>query len=332
MGTKLALLRVATVSLLMALSACGYGPASSTSGNPIPWVATKAGPPPTAQSPTPSTVNLPACSAQELGARLGPASAGAGTTYRQIVVSNLGTNECQLAGTPAIEVFDMMGSRVPAPVSSIVQPPITGSVALVPGVAAGPEASPATQGQALLVLAWPSNMCLTRDIASASIGLPNTQGNLTVGLRIPTSSDGGCVSPQLSVSAFSSPTVVSPPNQTPDLTVAYNVPSSVVAGQTLTYSITLTNVSGRTISFGTCPGYTEALKQAQVAARYVLNCGPVGSLQTGVGVTFAMEFPIPAASAGSERSGDPDVLTWVLDPPLLSVNATGPARVLVTAG
>jgi hypothetical protein len=81
------------------------------------------------------------------------------------------------------------------------------------------------------------------------------------------------------------------------------VPDKIVAGTTLHYEVTITNDSGATISFDTCPAYDEGFTP-DVMVSYLLNCGPVGRLEAGASATFAMEFtirPSPKAPTGQQK-------------------------------
>ena len=81
------------------------------------------------------------------------------------------------------------------------------------------------------------------------------------------------------------------------------VPDTLVAGQTLRYTVTITNESGAPMSFDTCPTYDEGFAPDGMVS-YLLNCGPLGRLTTGASATFAMEFtvrPWPKAPAGRQE-------------------------------
>ena len=81
------------------------------------------------------------------------------------------------------------------------------------------------------------------------------------------------------------------------------VPDVLVAGQTLRYQVTITNESGASLSFETCPAFEEGFTP-DLMDSYLLNCGPVGRLDAGASTTFAMEFtvrPSPKAPIGPQK-------------------------------
>jgi hypothetical protein len=106
------------------------------------------------------------------------------------------------------------------------------------------------------------------------------------------------------------------------LPVAVTLPElpSVSAGETLEYTVTLTNITpfGKTLNLAAfCPTYTERLflpgAGAAIETQLALNCGPAGVLQPNALATFAMRLPIPTDATPGTAS-----LTWQL-------GARGPA-------
>jgi len=99
-------------------------------------------------------------------------------------------------------------------------------------------------------------------------------------------------------------------------------PPSVIAakpGTWLSYTVVLKNVSDRIYTFGRrCPAYTESWRGEESEARaYVLNCHPVGSIDPGQSVPFAMRIYVP-------RSKRPDdVFSWTLSPHTYNAPTTG---------
>lgn len=111
-------------------------------------------------------------------------------------------------------------------------------------------------------------------------------------------------------------------------------PSHAVAGETLVYHVTLSNVSARTVQLDPCPYYVEWLGGRPVASSspppgqppgkpwsgdvtyagvakesYSLHCAPVGAIPVGGSVTFEMRLHVPADALG------PDTLRWSLGGP-----------------
>jgi hypothetical protein len=65
---------------------------------------------------------------------LGPSDNGAGQVYAPIVVRNIGTRTCNIAGYPGVSLLDAAGTQIGAPASREVLP--TATVSLAPGAAA----------------------------------------------------------------------------------------------------------------------------------------------------------------------------------------------------
>lgn len=94
------------------------------------------------------------------------------------------------------------------------------------------------------------------------------------------------------------------------------------AGRWLTYTVVLKNHSNATFRFGaTCPSYTESVDNKYVA--YVLNCHPVGSIDPGKSVRFAMRIRLPRHPRGHWQAQ----LDWTLSPH--SYNAPNAAAAVV---
>lgn len=80
-------------------------------------------------------------------------------------------------------------------------------------------------------------------------------------------------------------------------------------GRTLTYIVTLTNVSRRLYRFRQCPVYMQHLAPGGRDDIFVLNCRPAGTLQPGESARFAMRLAIPAETKLGAHG-----LTWELAP------------------
>lgn len=127
------------------------------------------------------------------------------------------------------------------------------------------------------------------------------------------------------MSSFQLPGYLPPPVDStaqPDLDVAISVHGAAHFGETVDYAVTLTHVSGRTLEFDPCPGYTEGIKSVAVA-RYMLNCSAVHALDPGESRTFAMELRL---GTNGELGAGRYPLDWSIDPPFVgtqnSVNVT----------
>jgi hypothetical protein len=89
------------------------------------------------------------------------------------------------------------------------------------------------------------------------------------------------------------------------------VPGTVGPGDTLTYTVILTNPTSRRITLDQCPSYEEGVKgQPSSVRRYQLNCADAPPIGPHRSVTFAMQLPVP------DHVGDgAAVLNWHLQVP-----------------
>ena len=89
------------------------------------------------------------------------------------------------------------------------------------------------------------------------------------------------------------------------------VPGKVAPGDTLAYTVTLTNPTARRIGLQQCPSYQEGIKgQPSSVHSYQLNCDGAHSIGPHRSLTFAMQLPLPDRA---ERG--PAVLDWHLQAP-----------------
>jgi hypothetical protein len=87
----------------------------------------------------------------------------------------------------------------------------------------------------------------------------------------------------------------------------------VRAGEQLRYTVTLRNITGEPVTFGSaCPSYFESGGMGhQLLGKegYGLNCHPVEAIPAGGTVTFAMELAVlPSAAPGD------NTFRWDLSP------------------
>jgi hypothetical protein len=102
-----------------------------------------------------------------------------------------------------------------------------------------------------------------------------------------------------------------PPSPLEGLTATVELPPAVVAGRPLRYTVTLANPTQRRVSLRDCPSYSEAVllrNDGKAVERHLLNCAPVGTIDPGQRVTFAMVLELPTRL----RPGA-GVLTWALE-------------------
>lgn len=291
-------------------------PSVKTQGG-IPW---KPLPPqnlvPVTPSPSPSP--LPAgtrpCSSAQLKVNdLGRNGAG-GTVFRYFGFSGRGPAACFVQGTPAVELFDRSGRKLPFKQRS----PFGGSdPAVTVLVEPGPIPNIGTNlryGQAGLGIDWVSQpeQCpgsSAVQIAFVSITLANGGPALTVALS---PAPGGPPAAGYACQGLGVDTFRGPPPGFPDLPIpplpalALKAPASVRAGQDLVYQATLTNDTPESIDLvANCPNIEEELLLnspggGQVAApkpAFQLNCAPAGVMQTSASLTFEIHLAVPKDAA-----------------------------------
>lgn len=335
-----------TVAILAGclLAACGAGtrqaasrpvaPATSTSPVVVPWIPDAVGPEPSPPpTPAPIPIDLPKCSSADLAARVGRTGAASMHEGTDIVFTDHGSHPCALTGFPgAVHLYDRSGAAVNEYQVSLtdggyIPTETNGGVALMPGTPDGAARSAATSGQAILVLKTLALMCGHATVASVRVVLADG-GAFTLPIGFGPDTNGDCVSSGVDVSSFQMPG--SPPPTPPslsDLTVAYTVPTILHPGTTLSYTVTLTNVTGHELLFSPCPGYTEGLKEFGSVERHLLNCAAAPSLAPGASRSYSMEVRVPVDPQFATSQA---TLSWYIDRPFQSENASGPAAIAVS--
>lgn len=105
--------------------------------------------------------------------------------------------------------------------------------------------------------------------------------------------------------AFVNIDAVAPPGSVLATAPAIHAPSTVRAGTTLHYQLTVTNPTDTPISLKNCPAYTEELGNldtgrdpGRTTASYQLNCAAAQAIPAQASITFQMQLPVPAHDAG----------------------------------
>ena len=75
--------------------------------------------------------------------------------------------------------------------------------------------------------------------------------------------------------------------------LSINAPTSVKAGTTLVFYVTVSNQDTIDYSLEICPDYHVFLGAKAVVVQYMLNCGPVGRIPPGAEVKFEMKLDVP---------------------------------------
>jgi hypothetical protein len=282
--------------------------------------------------PIPAPVTPPTCRLADLYVgSLGGNGAG-GHIISAIGITNHGTTACSLLGFPGFSLVTSQGSTVRLPEQQAsggwAAPSPPQLVILHPNQTA-PVSHTAFDG-AIFDFEWYYCDGTTPPVTAADITLPGvagvrrvTFGGVDTGSRCDTPAQGR----MLLIGAIEGTNPESIAVTPPALRVTLaGVPSTLVAGQTLRYIVTITNDSGTALSFDTCPDYDEGFTPDGLVS-YQLNCAPVGRLEAGASATFAMEFtvrPSPKTATGPQK------FVWRLHG--FYANASAPGRVItVTA-
>jgi len=260
--------------------------------------------------PIPAPVVPPTCRLADLYVASSGSNGATGHVLYGIAITNHGTTACSLTGSPGISLVTPQGTVLSLP----QQPELGGMVgtakshALLPPNQAAPVPYQASVG-ASFMFEWYYCGGTVPQVAAVDIALPGTVGVRRVPLlpqapQIPSRCDDPSLGRVVLVGPIQGPTAdsIAVMPAAPRVTLA-GVPDNLVAGQTLRYEVTITNDSAAVILFDTCPAYDEGFTPDAMVT-YVLNCEPVGRLDTGASATFAMELtvrPSPKAPLGPQK-------------------------------
>ncbi len=297
---KLVVMLVACCVALGAMACTGSNDDSSVgletntpAGPPaVPWVDSTEGPtlsPSPYPTANPADLDVRACQGGDLTAEITHANGAAGNNIAYWTFTNASTTACYLEGVPDIRLLDSAGNVLPAVIAKVpcfmqsdVECAATIVAVLPPGGTAGlttttPNAPP---------------VCPTTS-ASLAFGLPEGGGDVSV------SYVGGDSCMHMGVGRFEPIVVVTPtPIPQPDLSAALELPASVTAGDTLRFTVELTNNGSEPFSFGAlCPNYAVIVGQKDAGGSHSLNCGPVPQIAAGATVAFANRGPRPPDDA-----------------------------------
>ena len=334
--------RLFVLVVVVLVAACGdhvgsAGSAGAPSPTPIPWISAPAsfGPRPTS-TPEPMPTDVAACRAVDLVTGHVDAQAGAGWWGGGVRFTTHGL-PCLLHGHVGLRFIDTAGHEI---------------VRSVP-TAAGTERDWAVLGEAQVDWGW-GNWCVPGlTLGSIVVVLPDDptpivariDPSLPVGARCsvpnaPTIVSAGPVRPW-PVPVVS---VTAPPAS---LAVRIDAPPVAVAGDTLRYVVTLTNLTSGTHALDPCPSYIESLgghalptpappsnwptlkpwipnvPYAGVAKEsHRLNCGDAPSIGAAASIAFEMRLAVPADAVGS------DTLRWQVIDGIGELTASAPIAIV----
>jgi hypothetical protein len=261
-------------------------------------------------APIATPVTPPICHLADLYVGSSGSNGATGRVLYSIAITNHSKTECSLTGSPGISLVTPQGTVLSLP----QQPELGGMVGTAKSKAVLPPNQPAPVPHqaslgAAFMFEWYYCGGTVPQVAAVDVTLPGTVGVRRVplvpqGPQIPSRCDDPSQGRVVLVGPIEGPNADSIPVTPPALRVTLaGVPDTLVAGQTLRYTVTITNESDAPVSFDTCPAYDEGFTP-DVMVSYLLNCGPVGRLEAGASATFAMEFairPSPKAQTGIQK-------------------------------
>ena len=263
--------------------------------------------------PEPKLIRYPTsarpCRAAQLRVSQGRSGVGLGNRLEELVFTNLGTSPCLLRGYPTISAEPPVGAR------------------RLLRVRRG-----GTYFGRLVPADLPPGGHVFLDFGTSNCGCRCQGGRTPVRYHhlvftLPTdesvhaervSITEDCF---MSMSEFGLPPRYSQPRARPGsagtLHARLRLPAVVRAGTTLSYTVTLSNPTRRTVVLRPCPGYTEGLYVSGLVVRhsFALDCDSVHAIPAHGQVSYAMQLVVPRkAAAGTAKLG------WNLDTP------TGPSE------
>jgi hypothetical protein len=262
------------------------GPSPLASGL-VAWVNSPA-PSPT-PTPKPTFGTAPACVTGRLGSvSRGHRQLAAGNVNVEVRIKNLSNASCTLRGYPQVSGVTSAGQVVPLSAkhgSSLGNP---GPVAPIP------------PGKVVAVNVSTSNGCGT------SLEYPTLRLTIPTGeaFDVPGGSwDVGC---GVTVSRFGVPSLAPKPEPVSPLRVTMAAPQTTKAGETLVFTVTITNTGRDPYLFTPCPSYREYVEVGSGTTTttterfYYLNCSAASMIDPGRSLTFSMELPVGTATGAGK--------------------------------
>jgi hypothetical protein len=312
--------------LSLAIAACGDHAGTAMSGRsvdptsaPIPWISDKASfPPVPTPTPEPIPTNIRACRGVDLSAE-NQGAQGAGGWWSGSLLLTARVDQCLIHGLVELRFLDPHGQE------------ITRTTPPRPGAYRDWAVAGEVQVQWLL-----SNWCEPRaPVGAIVVLLPGDQTPILARLDPPMGVGARCNSADApkgatTMSVGPRPTPVPIATQQPEtLSANINAPSTVIAGETMRYVLTLTNLTSTALALDPCPSYIESLGghplpteappsnfptfkiwdpivryEGGVKESHLLNCSDAPSLGPAASIAFEMRLDVPANALGS------DTLRW----------------------
>ncbi len=277
--------------LLAGIAAAG----SANAAAPAPWLNAPASEP--MQLAAAAPLALRACADADLSIVVGRQGARKGFATQEIRVTNQGADGCFLAGAPGIHLLPLNA----APRTLAIHPNALANVQERAALGAGDTA--------ILLIGAPG-------ACEAATG---TQRKVNTRLQIDPPGGGKRILEGAHIDTLCGDAAVlhlhverrpAPAGALEQLTAAVSVGSPAAGGDTMRYTVTLSNPTGAAIALSPCPTYTESLYANGVAASstWMLNCGASGNqIAANASVTYEMQLAVPAKL----QAGDAK-LSWQL--------------------
>ena len=267
--------------------------------------------------PIPAAQVVRSCGINDLYFVSNGASGATGHIVYGIALANKSTTACAVQGFPHLSLISKTGTVVPLQESNDPSGIVgTGRGDIPTGVLQPNQAAPVPhQGgpNGYVLFEWYDCGTTAPEIVAVDLAMPGSAKSTRVPLLNeglawgPSRCDDPSQGRRLLVGPIEPPSADQVVSQAvPQWQVSMQVPDHIVAGKTVSFTVTLTNVSGAPIVFDTCPTYDEGFTPDGLVG-YQLNCGPVGTVQPGASVTFAMRFNVPSTT----QTG-PEKFRWAL--------------------
>jgi hypothetical protein len=230
------------------------------------------------------------CGAADLQFGLGRTGAWQGMVMQGVVALNTSETSCAMS-VPRIEVTTSSGETIPVDTTAI-----TSAVDLAPGESGDIAVGGASPPCGDVLNGSP------KDIAhelSVSVGGGTTETRFDDAWM-----SVACGNPEV----IDMTDRVADPTGDPlsQLTGSISAPGEITAGQTVAYTVTITNPTAMDIKLDPCPSYSEGLK-GYGDETYLLNCDAQAVIPAESGVDFAMQLTVPEHASGHTYLG------WILN-------------------
>jgi hypothetical protein len=261
--------------------------------------------------PIPAPTAIRRCAVDDLFAVSNGGNGATGHIVYSVALANHSATACTLQGFPGLVLITKQGTAVPLQESNDPGGMVGNGGRDIPtGVLEPDQLAPVPHQSgpfAYVLFEWYYCGGTPPEIAAVDLTPPGS----TRWVRVPLLNEGQAAGPsrcddlsqgrRLLVGPIQAPRadqVVTPIRQ---WQVVMDAPAPFVRGKTVAFTVTLTNISGVPVVFDTCPTYEEGFTPDQMVA-YQLNCAPVGTVQPGASVTFAMRFMVPLTTpAGPQK-------------------------------